>query len=111
TAGQLAYVANNNTLVSVGTSTATCSSGVSCNTFTVVGSTNPSFTLDVTHPNIWTGLQTFNANASSTGLSANYLSVGGTATTTLTAAGNLGVGTTTPNNKLDVNGNGYLSGT
>lgn len=31
-------------LYSIATSTATCSSGISCNTFTVVGSTNPSFT-------------------------------------------------------------------
>lgn len=32
-------------LGTVATSTATCSSGITCNTFTVVGSTNPSFTL------------------------------------------------------------------
>ncbi len=60
--------------------------------------------------NTFTSLQTFNASASSTGFSANYASFGGTATTTFTQAGFVGVGTTSPSQTFSVLGNGYITG-
>ncbi|MEI7720001.1 MAG: tail fiber domain-containing protein, partial [bacterium] len=67
-------------------------------------------TLDLTHPNAWTGLQQFNANASTTQLSANVAYFGGTATSTFTSQGWLGIGTTSPFTTLSVNGSGYFGG-
>ncbi len=53
-------------------------------------------TLNLGHSNTWTALQTFSAAASSTNFSANRVDVGGTATTTLTTDGKVGIGSTTP---------------
>jgi trimeric autotransporter adhesin len=50
-------------------------------------------------------------NASTTQLSATQAFFGGTATSTFTAAGFLGVGTTSPGSALSVSGNGYFTGT
>jgi len=70
----------------------------------ITTSGNITATLNLAKVNIWTGLQSFFGNASSTGFSANYASIGGTATTTLTTDGRLGLGTTTPSEKLTVAG-------
>jgi len=72
--------------------------------FTDTGNTAIGGTLNVT------GQSTF-GNASSTKLSANILSVGGTGTTTITSAGFLGIGSSTPAFALSVQGNSYHSGT
>ncbi|MEI7720180.1 MAG: tail fiber domain-containing protein [bacterium] len=66
--------------------------------------------LDLAHANIWTGLQQFLGNASTTQLSATTAYFGGTATSTFTSAGWLGIGTSTPSTNLSVQGNGLFSG-
>lgn len=60
-------------------------------------------TLNLAHANTWTALQSFFANASTTGLSGNYAQFGSSATTTITAAGEVGINTLTPGGWLDVN--------
>lgn len=130
TAGQLVYVVNNGTITSVATSSATCSSGISCTPFTVVGTVNPSFTNSgVTSITAGSGIQTsgstgavtvtnaigyafpgfnnstttltnFNGNASTTAISATQGFFGGSATTTITSTGTVGIGTSTPFNAL-----------
>jgi hypothetical protein len=60
--------------------------------------------LNSSHANAWTGLQQFNANASSTQESATAAFFGGTATLTFTSAGRLGIGTTSPDTFLTING-------
>jgi hypothetical protein len=65
----------------------------SAGTFT--GATTRTFDIDFTRANSWTGLQQF-ANASSSLFSANYAQFGGTATSTFTTDGRLGIGSSTP---------------
>lgn len=50
----------------------------------------------------WTALQKFFAGASTTLLSSNFLEVGGTATTTITSAGKLGIASTSPFGTLGI---------
>lgn len=55
-----------------------------------------------TTTNSWSSLQTFTGSASSTLFSANYAQIGGTATTTLTSSGTLGIGSSTPLGNLGI---------
>ena len=50
----------------------------------------------------WTALQSLFASASTTGLSANYATFGGTASTTFTLAGSVGLASTSPFGSLTV---------
>ena len=54
--------------------------------------------------NTWTALQQFNSQASSTQFSATNAYFGGTATSTFTTTGFLGIGTSTPNWNLQIAG-------
>lgn len=73
---------------------------ISPTTGAVVGS------LNLTNPNVWTVKQTFNGNASSTGISANYAQFGGTSTTTFSQSGNIGVGIVNPAAPLSISRSG-----
>ena len=66
--------------------------------------------LDFAHVNLWTSLQQFNGNASTTQFSATSAYFGSTATSTFTIAGWLGIGTTSPFAALSVNGSGFFNG-
>ena len=72
--------------------------------------TSGALTFDTSVANTFTSLQKFNASASSTNLSANFAEFGGTATTTFTSDGSIGVGSTTPGYKLSVTGSAYFDG-
>lgn len=80
-------IGNTGTVTSVATD-ATLTGG----TITTTGTLG----LNLANANIWTSLQQFNGQASSTGFSANFGAFGSSATTTITAAGFLGYGTTSP---------------
>ena len=70
--------------------------------------------LDLTHPNVWTAVQQFNGNASTTQLSATSAYFGGAASSTFTSAGWLGIGTSTPGSLLsigDTNGINFSTAT
>ena len=83
----------------------TASNITATGTLAVSGAATLSNTLNVS------GLALFNANASTTQLSATVGYFGGTATSTFTSAGFLGVGTTSPTALFSVQGNSYHSGT
>lgn len=92
---------NVGTVTSVGVSTPNSTLSIGSSPITTSGTITAD--LNLGHSNTWTALQTFNANATTTGLSANYASFGGSATTTLTTGGYLGIGSTTPYGKLSIN--------
>lgn len=60
------------------------------------GSTARTIGLNLANANVWTALQIFNANASSTLTSASQAWFGGTATSTIDTRGYYGFGTTSP---------------
>src|SRR6185369_6885703 len=66
--------------------------------------------LNTGNANTWTALQQFNANASTTILSAYSAFIGGTATTTFTNAGFVGIASSTPGYRLSVAGSGFFDG-
>lgn len=72
------------------------------------GSTARTIGINLATANTWTGKASFNANASTTGISANYGFFGGTATTTITQAGSVGISSSTPFAMLSVNPSGAL---
>lgn len=82
------------------------------NTPITIGAGTITATLNLAHTNQWSVLQQFYGNASTTGLSANYLSVGQTATTSITNAGAVNIATSTSYNNsiLNVNGTTTVSG-
>lgn len=75
-------------------------------TNTATAGSGDAFTHPVAGQSATTSLMIFNGNATSTGFSANYASIGSSATTTITASGFVGLGTTTPWGQLSVNPNG-----
>ncbi|MEI7720152.1 MAG: tail fiber domain-containing protein, partial [bacterium] len=106
-----------NTLLAAATTTSLFASvfGLGVNYFTTLvgaglANIGNALSLDLTHANIWTGLQQFLGNASTTQLSATVAYFGGTATSTFTSVGWLGIGTTSPSVPLSVQGNGLFSG-
>jgi fibronectin-binding autotransporter adhesin len=100
------------------TTTVSCAGTASCTGFTVFGSSPITITgsglasYDAwTHPgagqSATTSLMLFSGNASTTQLSATSAYFGGTATSTFTSTGRLGIGTTSPAAALDIfNGSG-----
>jgi hypothetical protein len=66
--------------------------------------------LALAHANTWTGLQSLFGGASTTALSANFAEFGGTATTTFTRAGAVGVASTSPWGLFSINPNALGSG-
>ena len=69
----------------------------------LLGGASGTLSLNMANANSWTALQTFQ-NASSSLLSAYTAYFGGTGTTTITNAGYIGVGTTSPYAPLSVVG-------
>ena len=107
-----------NTLLAAATTTSLFAStfGLGSNYFTSLlgaglANIGNALSLDLTHANLWTGLQQFFGNASTTQLSASSAYFGGTSTSTFTSAGWLGIGTTSPSKALSVLGDTLFSGT
>lgn len=90
---QVAYIAQvggRTTLASVATSSLAVGSSISSSGTLgyQIGGTASTLSLNMANPNIWTALQTF-GNASTSILSAHWLKVGATASTTIDTAGNV----------------------
>ncbi len=75
-----------------------------------IGTTSPYARLSVAGSSIATTTFALRPFANQTANIVDIYSTTGALTSVINSSGNWGIGTTTPNNKLDVNGNGYFSG-
>lgn len=108
-AGTLAYWTSNSAtpalLGQIATTTLTGTSPLSLsNPVAKVGGSNSVLSWDFSVANIWTGLQRFNSAASSTQFSATRAYFGGTATTTITNTGFIGIASSSPTYALTIEG-------